>query len=759
MLETKVVGKRIDRIDAEGKVSGKTKYMSDMEFPNMLWGRVLRAGIPHAKILSIDTSEAEKLPGVVCVLTHKNVPGLNGFGIVIQDQPVLCYDKVRFEGDAVALVAAETKEIAAEALKFIKVEYEPLPLVDDPEKALLPNTPQVHEQGNVLLKNELSKGDISKGFNEADVIVECDYETQRMEHAFLETEGGVGIYHKDEGVLEIFCGAQHPYRDQLQVARAMGWEQEKVILHESPVGGAFGAKDEITIQIYLALLAYYTQRPVKIWLERDESTKTHVKRHPMKMHFKLGAKKDGTFTALKAYIVADAGAYASLSGPVLNLALEGAPGPYIIPHTNLLGYSVYTNNGISGAFRGFGTTQSCFAIEITIDKMAEKLGMDPIELRLKNVLHKDDISGIDHKIFTSVGIEETLKIAYESSLWQNRNFKKRKFTHPYYYGVGVASEMQALGLGKDIPDYANTEIDLMPDGKFIMRATTIEMGQGNLTCFVQMASEFFKCPIEEISITHGSTAKGPDSGSTSASKSIYLLGNSFYRAGLKLIEDMENASRKITGKPFKYENGILVYENEKLSRGELASLIIKNSSKEKIQDGYVLKSKGFFEHPVSDKSYGDGLPHCLYAFITQVVGVIVDAETGEVKIDEVLNIPDCGRAINPVGVEGQCEGGSVQGIAYALFENCIIEKGYFKNPHFSTYILPTAADVPIKNETIIVESFEKTHPFLAKGMAEPPAVAICPAIINAIYDAVGIRLTSIPATPEKILQKIKGKNR
>lgn len=757
MPEKNYVGKHVKRIDALGKVTGELKYMSDVEYPNMLWGKILKSPAPHALIKSIDISKAKNLPGVVCVLTHKDVPGLNGFGIVIQDQPVLCADKVRYEGDAVALVAAETKEIAQEAIRLIDVQYEPLPIVDDMEKALDPESEKVHANGNILLRNELQKGDIKQGFEESEIILEASYETQRMEHAFLETEGGVGIYHEKDGVIEIFCGAQHPYRDQLQVSRSMNWQKEKIILHESPVGGGFGAKDEITIQIYLALLALYSKRPVKIWLEREESVRTHVKRHPMRLKFKLGAKKDGILKALDVYIVSDTGAYASLGGPVLNLALEGAPGPYKIPHSHLLGYAMYTNNGISGAFRGFGTTQSCFGMEITLDKLAEKLNIDPLELRLKNCIHKDDISGIDHNIFTSVGIEQTLQIALESEIWKKRHDRKKEFKPPLFYGVGTASEMQALGLGKDIPDFANAELDFLANGKFVLRMSSIEMGQGNITCFAQMTADCLKCKIEDVFVIHGDTGRTPDSGPTSASKSIYLIGNATYDAAKKLITEIEDAAYHITGRKFKYEAGELKFEAEKISLRDFALLLKGNTNKNAKEFDALLTTKGYFEHPVSDKSYGDGLPHCLYAFITQVVSVVVDSETGETRVLEVLSIPDCGKAINPTGVEAQCEGGSVQGIAYALYEDCIIEKGKFKNPHFSTYILPTASDVPMKNETIIVESYEGTHPFGAKGMAEPPCVAICPAILNAIYDAVGVRISSIPATPEKVLKAIKEK--
>jgi CO/xanthine dehydrogenase Mo-binding subunit len=748
-IETRYVGKPVPRTDAAEKALGTTRYMSDLAFPNMLWGRVLRARYPHAKIRSLDTSEAERYPGVVCVLTHKHVMGLNGYGIAVPDHPVLCWDRVRYIGDAVALVAAETEQIASEALDLIHVDYEVLPVVDDPEQALAPEAPRLHEKGNVLLRNELRKGEVDQGFAESDVIVEQDYETQMMDHAFLELEGGVGMYDEHEGTITIYLGSQYAFRDQLQIARALNWEPKKIRVVSSPVGGAFGGKDEITLQIHLALLAYYAKRPVKIALSREESFITHVKRHAMRLHFKVGATQQGHLKGLDCRILADAGAYSSLSGPVLNLALEGAPGPYIIPHTRLLGISVHTNNLNSGAFRGFGTTQSCFAMEITLDMIAERLSMDPIEFRLKNVLHKDDISGIDHKIFTSVGIEETLLVARSSELWQNRKEQKKRFSPPLYYGVGVASEMQALGLGQGIPDFAGVRLELLDDGSFLLRQGCIEIGQGNLICFQQMAADCLECDIEKIKITHGDTSLSPDSGSVTASKSIYLVGNATYLAARELRKKIEEFATEHYGKTLRYERGKL--------RGDNVDVMLKDIVRKAHNLKIRLCGEGHYVHPTSDKSYGDGLPHCLYAFITQIASVIVDAETGQVTLDRVLSVPDCGRAINIQGVEGQCEGGVVMGMSYALFEKVMLEKGYIKNNEFSTYILPTALEAPRENRTIIVESFEATHPFGAKGMAEPPNVAICPAIMNAIYDAIGVRFFSIPVTPERIVSALGAK--
>ncbi|MFH0794570.1 MAG: xanthine dehydrogenase family protein molybdopterin-binding subunit [bacterium] len=737
------VGRPVPRVDGLGKTTGETRYMSDLNFPGMVWGRVLRAKYPRARIKSINTEAAEKSRGVHCVLTHKHVPGLNGFGIVEPDQPVLCWDKVRYVGDAVALVVADTEQQATEAMERIAVDYEPLPPVLDPETALNPDTPQVHERGNLLLRNRIGKGDIKKGFAESEVVVEGRYHTQMFEHAFLEPEGGVGIYDEKTGVLDIYCGSQYPFRDQLQIARAMGIEQSLINVHASPVGGGFGGKDEITIQILLAMMAYYAKRPVKLVLTREESFISHVKRHPMRLDCKVGATSDGKLKALWFDILSDAGAYSSLSGPVLNLSLEGGAGPYRIEQTELNGTAVFTNNGNCGAYRGFGTTQSCFAMEITLDKLAERIGMDPIELRLHNVLRRGDLTAFDTKLFTSVGIEETLLIARDSDLWKKRHQRKADFEHPYYYGVGVASEMQAFGLGKGIPDFAGAYVDLQKDGRLLVRQGAIEMGQGLLTVLVQMAAEILQCDVGRIDITQGDTSLGPDSGSATASKTTYLIGNAVCLAARDFIKHVEVFARENLGEDFVYSKGSLTRDGSSISLSELARLAGEKNK--------LIRGEGHFVHPVDQKEFGDGLPHCLYGFITEMASVVVDVETGEIKVEEMLVIPDCGRAINPQAIEGQAEGGAVMGMAYALFEKVLLDKGYFKNNAFSTYILPTSMDIPKKIETRIVESFEKTNYFGAKGVGELPTVPICPAIVNAVYDAVGVRYDQIPLFPEFVL--------
>jgi len=373
--QLKWVGKPVKRIDGPQKVTGEQMYMTDYHYPNMVWGKVLRSQYPFAKIKSIDTSMAEAHPEVVCVLTHKDVPGFNGFGIVIPDQPVLCEDMVRCTSDAVALVAAETLEAAEEALALIKVDYEPLEPVTDAETAMVQGAPKLHPDGNIHSHVVIKNGDVEKGFEEADYIFENTFYSPRQMHAFLETEGGWGKWEED-GSLAIRCPGQYGHRDKLQIARALALNPERIHIFSSPNGGGFGGKDEITVQIYLALLAMHTNgRPVKLHLTREESVVAGIKRHPFKVTVKTGAKKDGTLVAHQVRAVADTGAYASLGGAVIALAIEHAAGPYKIPNVDLEGFCVYTNNGIAGAFRGFGVNQVCVGIETHIDMLAEKNGI------------------------------------------------------------------------------------------------------------------------------------------------------------------------------------------------------------------------------------------------------------------------------------------------------------------------------------------------------------------------------------------------
>jgi CO/xanthine dehydrogenase Mo-binding subunit len=563
----------------------------------------------------------------------------------------------------------------------------------------------------------------------------------------LEIEAGSALCDPKTNEITIWCAGQYPYRDQLQVARSLAWDPLKIRIVASPIGGAFGGKDEITIQIYLALLAiHHKGRPVKLVLDRDESMEAGTKRHPFVLDFRLGAKRDGTFTALDVDMVSDTGAYASLGGPVMNLAIEGASGPYVFPNARIHGRAAYTNNGFSGAFRGFGTTQSCFAQEQMIDLMAQELGMDPIALRLKNALKRGDISAMNHEIWTSVGIRETLEVAQSSALWREREQRKTQHRAPLFHGTGVASEFQATGLGKGIPDFAGAHCDLDEDGLFTMRIGGIEMGTGVLTAYCQMAAEVLDVDVDRVRIVAGDTEETPDSGTTTASRSIYMIGNAATRAAKALKATLESFVAEHWGKGYTLRDGKFTENGNSLSLQDVAG-----RAKEL---GRRLRGEGHFVHPEAEKDFGDGLPHIMYSYCTQACSVIVDAETGEVRVDEVLSIPDAGRAINPQGIEGQSDGGVVMGASYALLEEVLLDKGRFVNANFTNYTLPTAVDCPRRIDTVIVEVPEETHEWGAKGIGETVTVPICPAILNAIHDAIGIRFEEIPVTPEKVVAAI-----
>ena len=463
----KWVGKPIDRKDGRGKVTGDTKFFSDMTLPNMLWAKVARSKYPHALIKTIDTSKAESLAGVAAVLTYKDVTGRNGFGILTPDQPVLCHDKVRYLGDAIAIIAATTKEKAEEAAQLVEVEYEPLPTVTDPIEAMKPDAPKVHPQGNILRHASVGVGNVDAAFQRATIVVENTFHTGRQMHMYLETEAGLGML-DDKGKIVLYAGGQSPYRDQMQISRAFGIPPEQIRVISTPVGGAFGGKEENTVQIHIAMLVLKTKRPVKMVWTREESGIVGTKRHPMTVITKTATDKKGKLLANKVKIIADTGAYASLGPTVLDVAVENSCGPYKIPNVDIDAYSVYTNNGVAGAFRGFGAPQVNFAMETNMDIIAERLSIDPITLRKINVLHSGDTGPFGLKVNGSVGIYETLVKAEKSGIWKNRRSCKSKTSAPWCkIGVGVASAVKGFGFGA-LPDFAAASIELKPAGKFVV---------------------------------------------------------------------------------------------------------------------------------------------------------------------------------------------------------------------------------------------------------------------------------------------------
>ena len=742
----KWVGKPVNRKDAPGKVTGETKFFSDMALPSMLWAKVARSKYPHALIKRIDTSKAEALPGVVAVLTYKDVTGQNGFGILIPDQPVLCYDKVRYLGDAIAVVAAETKEKAEQATQLIEVEYEPLPVVTDPIEAMKPESPKVHSQGNILRHATVRVGNVDQAFQKAAVVVENTFHTGRQMHMYLEPEAGIGML-DDKGDLVLYAGGQSPYRDQMQISRALGIPPEQIRVISTPVGGAFGGKEENTVQIHLAMLVLKTRRPVKMVWTREESGVAGMKRHPMTIITKTAADKKGRLLANMVKIIADTGAYASLGPTVLDVAVENSCGPYKIPNVDIDAYSVYTNNGVAGAFRGFGAPQVNFAMETNMDIIAERLGIDPIALRKINALRQRDIAPFGLAVNGSVGIFETLVRAEKSEIWKARRKFRSKSSAPWCrIGVGVASAVKGFGFGT-LPDFAAASIQLTPNGKFVVGVSCPEIGQGATSAYTQIAAEALGCDIDEVYIASGDSKLSPDSGTSSASMALVRGGNAILAAAPKMIELLLKAAGEILNE--NPQNMTIKqsrvkqtrHSNKSISYAEIAQYLQSSSSEMKVVGGYNVPRA---EKPVPGTLE---IPHMSYMYASAVALVEVDTLTGATKVLKFYLSPDCGKMINPQAYTGQCEGAIVQGLGFALTEHTQIENGVVRTNNFTTYIIPTIADIP-EIEIDPVETYEGIGPFGAKGLGEVGIIPVASAVANAIHDATGVRIFSLPATPE-----------
>lgn len=749
------VGRSIPRKEGAGKTTGETKFFSDMILPNMLWAKVARSKHPHALIRRIDVSKAESLPGVVAVLTHKDVTGLNGFGIVIPDQPVLCYDKVRFLGDAIAVIAAENEEIAEKAAQLVHVDYEPLPVVTDPVEAMNPEAAKVHAKGNILRHETVRNGNALEAFQNAAVVVEHTYRTPRQMHMFLETEAGIGMLDENGNVV-LYVGGQAPYRDQMQVSRALGIKPEKVRVISTPVGGAFGGKEENTVQIHLAMLATKTQRPVKLVWTREESGIAGIKRHPMIITTKTAADREGNLIANQVKIIADTGAYASLGPTVLDVAVENSCGAYKIQNVDIDAYLVYTNNCVSGAFRGFGSVQVNFALESNIDMIAEKLGIDRLEIRKKNVLREGDIGSFGYAIRGSVGVYETLLKVENSELWKNRlKYKTEKTAAWCKRGIGIATGVKGFGFGA-LPDFAAASIQITPTGKFVIGISCPEIGQGGITAYTQIAAEALHCHIDDIYIASADSKLAPDTGTTSASMALVRGGNAILAAAPKMSQLLLTAASQILQEPLdklRIEQSHVNSLNRKkiATLAQIAQYLEKNGVDTKVVGGFNVPR---FEKPAEGSIE---IPHWSYMYASGVALVEINTMTGATKVLKFFLATDCGKIINPQSYSGQHEGAILQGIGFALMEDTIIKDGSVLTNNFTTYIIPTIADMP-EIQVEPVETYEKIGPFGAKGLGEIGIVAVPAAIANAIYDATGAHIYSLPATPERVYKALQSKD-
>lgn len=753
------IGTSVPRFDANEKVTGRTKYAADFYAPNLVWAGVKRAGVPHAILKDIDAHAAMSVKGVLRVLTHADIKGTNRQGVVRKDQPVLVDDKIRHCGDAVALVLAESKQALQEALGIIVVDYETLPAVFDPEEALRKDAPKIHEEhheGNILLKGHVTTGTGEAAAAECDVLVEADFATQWQEHAYLETETGWAKVEED-GRLLIVCSTQTPFRDRSEVAEALGLDMNGVRIIAPYAGGAFGGKDGVTVQTLLGLAAMHSSgRPVKMWWDREESFAAGTKRHPARMRYKLGAKSDGTLAYLNVTICLDTGPYDHLGGVVLALALEHAGGPYRIPNAVLQGWAVYTNNPIGGAFRGFGVTQVSAAIEQMIDMLARKLGMDAMELRMKNALRRGETTCVGATLVSSAGLADCLARLGDHELWHNRAQWKSTAGRFKRRGVGIAALMQASGYGPVVPDVANAQVELTSEGSLRVYCGVVDMGQGNASTAVQIAGTILGQDDAHMELVLPDTDRTLPSGSASASRCTYTFGNALIAAAETLKGRMLQRSADLLMVRSRDELTLIPGAVRHIPSGRtlpLAKLAEFLNQTERVAVGHFRAPTAADDIGVPDDLKLHGMPHALFSFGAHLACVEVDELTGTVDVNHYISVSDCGNVINPDVYEQQIHGGIAQGIGYALSEELVVEQGEVRSTDLSTYLVPTALDLP-EMDSIALSLYELTGPFGLKGVGEIATNGPLPAIANAVADACGIRIFESPLTPERILSAL-----
>jgi CO/xanthine dehydrogenase Mo-binding subunit len=758
------IGAPIPRLDAYEKVTGKTRFAADYYSQDMIWAGVKRAGIPHARLKGIDTSLAEQQPGVIRVLTHDDITGSNRQGVIRKDQPVLVNDKVRHCGDAIALVLAEDKEALKKAIDLITFDCEPLQPVLDMEKALEGGSPLVHEDntdGNVLLKGDLKIGAGEAAEMECDVVLEACFETPRQEHAYLETEAGWAQMEED-GKLTIVCSTQTPFRDRMEVAEALGLEPTLVRIIAPYVGGAFGGKDGVTVQSLLGLAALHSEgRPVKMWWDREESFLAGTKRHAARMHYRIGAKKDGSLHYLNVRLYLDTGPYDHLGGVVMTLGLEHAGGPYRVPNAALRAWCVYTNNPVAGAFRGFGVTQVTAAIEQMMDMLADKLNMDPLELRLKNAVKRGDKNCVGKTLVCSTGLVDCLQAATKHPLWEQRESWKSSAGMFKRRGVGVAAVMQASGYGPVVPDVGNAKIELTREGKIRVYCGVVDMGQGNASTNLQIAGSILGQESDQMEAVLPDTDRTLPSGSASASRCTYTFGNALIGASEILRDRILQRAADLFMASGKDQMALIPGAVKWLATGR--EIPLSKMAQLLNEDERVATSH--FRAPIAtdtvtsdDNLKLHGLAHTLFSYGTHIAYVEVDELTGSVDVMKYLAVSDCGKVMNPQIYEQQVHGAIAQGLGYALSEEFEVEDGRVRTPDFFTYIMPTAADVP-EIDSIAVELYEPTGPFGLKGVGEVATNGPLPTVANAVADACGVRVLRSPLTAERVLSAIQEKEK
>ncbi len=728
----RAIGSSKTRLDARGKVTGETLYPGDLNYPNQAHAKVLFARRPHARITRLDTTQAEALPGVLAIFTATDVPH-NEYGLIMPDQPVLCgpgsdkpfADHVRFVGDQVAFIVAETEEIAALARDLIQVDYTDLPVVADPLEAMLPSASLVHPEkdSNILHSYRIRRGDTTAALAAADVIITGEYRTPAQEHAYLQPEAGVA-YMDSEGRVTVEVAGQWAHEDRAQIAHALGLPPEQVRVIYPAIGGAFGGREDLSIQIVLALAAWRlhqrgTPRPVKIVWTREESMIGHHKRHPYILRAKWGATRDGRVIAAETEVIADAGAYAYTSTKVLGNATLMCTGPYEIPNVSVDSWCVYTNNIPNGAFRGFGGPQGAFAAEQQMNKLAEALGLDPVEIRRMNTIREGSMLPVNSPLPKGVSMPQVIDACAAEMAQLKADGKNIALSGggvaSVVEGWGFAAGFKNVGFSFGFPEECWATIELRGGAQIervILRHAGADVGQGAHTVFVQMAAEAVGVPVEMVETEMSDTATSGNSGSASASRLTFMAGNAIRGAAERALQKWEDEERPAIAE-YQYRPPPTTMYN-----------------------------------PVT----GECDPNFAYGYVAEAARVRVDTETGHIHILDLICADDVGRAINRQQIEGQIEGAVVQAAGYAILENFIQVNGIPKNPYFSTYLIPGVLDIPDRVHSVILEIPDPTGPWGVRGMAEMPYIPFAPAITAAVHAATGVWFDEFPLTPERVLR-------
>lgn len=746
------------------KLTGKLLYTDDLSFLNMLYAKALRANMPHGKVKKVDTSTAEKMPGIVKILTSKDIPGENIFGAICEDQPVFCDDVVRYVGDTLALVIGETEDQIDEAIKAILVEIDPLPVIATIEDALKKDAPVLHPRlkekypktPNVIKHYHIVKGDPDKGFEKADLIYEQTYHVPFVEHAYMEPETSIGVV-ADDGTVKVFVGSQGPTDDRHQVAKVLGLDEEKVQIAHMYMGGGFGGKEDVAGQIHAALAAVHTGRPVKVHWSREESIKVSYKRHAADLHYKMGITRDGKLVAAYINVYGDTGAYASAGEAVLFRMLAFACGPYEVPNVEVNTYAIHTNNNPCGAFRGYGSPQVTFAAESHFQHMIDQLGLDPIETRLANALDIGKVTITGDLLTEEVGAG---MISCLNAI--KGELAKTEMPIPdenEKVGIGVACGYKNVGLGSNIPDKAGAKVSLEQDGKFLVRHGAADMGQGSNQVAATIASRVLGVPLSDVNVHTGDTREDPHGGMTTASRATFVTGNAVKLAA----EGLKKILWEVVSSEFNTAPQDLVIKNGKFyninSGQEYISLIVLAGGDQTF--AYEDEYNAPVTQPPAEyiPSYPD-LPkaplHFAYDFGAQAAILTVNEETGAVKVHKVISAHDSGEPIILKNVIGQIEGAVVQGLGYALSESYEIKNGIPESLRLRDMGLLRFRDLPEIVPIPITDPHPK-GPFGAKGMGELAITPTAPAVVNAIHDAVGVWIRELPATQERIYNALQEK--